>query len=81
MKNFSLPVVNKDKATFYTWPLIGITSMTGVPKVENRLYLGAAVGVVYHVTTHVGVWTQVTWNKVVTCPWYMSYTIGPAFSF
>jgi hypothetical protein len=82
MKNFTLPkLVNKDKVSFYTWPLIGVTSMTGTPKVENRLYLGAAFGVVYHFNNHFGVWTQATWNKVVTTPWYMSYTTGPTFSF
>jgi hypothetical protein len=81
MKNFSLPVVNKEKVTFYTWPLIGVTSMTGAPKVENRLYLGAAFGVIYHVSPHFGIWTQATWNKVLTTPWYMSYTTGPTFSF
>jgi hypothetical protein len=89
MKNFSIPDCAMSahcpaffkKIGFYTWPLIGITSMTGNKNVQNRLYLGVAGGVVYHIDGHNAFWFQETINKVVTCPWYTSSNVGYTFSF
>lgn len=89
MRNFTIPPCAPSdhcpaffkKIGFYTWPLIGNTSMTGNKHVENRLYLGLAGGIVYHFDGHNAVWIQETWNKVLTCPGYPSTNIGYTFSF
>jgi hypothetical protein len=82
MKNFAInKLVNKDKVTFYSWPLIGVTSMTGNKTVENRLYLGYGFGAVVHINGHWSVWIQETWNKVMGYDGYPSTNIGPTFSF
>ena len=89
MRNYSIPPCAPSahcpaffkKVSFYTWPLIGVTSMTGNKHVENRLYLGVAGGLVYHFDGHNAVWVQPTWNKVLTLPGYPSMSVGYAFSF
>ncbi len=66
----------------YGWQQVGITSITGGPKsVQNRMYLGSSLGVIYHITPRHGIWLQETYNKVVTTPWYTSTNIGYVFSF
>jgi hypothetical protein len=79
MKNFNVPKVKW--LTGYTWPMIGLTSMTGGPNVQNRLYLGFGLGGVIHFNDHSSIWVQETWNKVVTTPWYLSTNIGYTYSF
>lgn len=88
MKNFNLlkniiikPDKEFDKVTFYTWPMIGNTSMTGGNKVLNRLYLGGAIGAAIHLNSHNGIWVQEMWNKVLTLPWYTTTSIGWTVSF
>ena len=82
MKNFTIPkLVNKDKVSFYSWPLIGVTSLTGNKHVENRLYLGYGFGAVYHINGHLSIWVQETWNKVLGFEGYPSTNIGPTYSF
>jgi hypothetical protein len=80
MKNFSVPFVD-NKVTFYTWPLIGVTEMTGNPKVQTRLYLGFGFGAVVHLNNHFSIWVQETWNKVIGFDGYPSTNIGPTYSF
>jgi hypothetical protein len=79
MRNFSLKKVSW--LSFYTWQLIGNTSITGCRHVENRLYLGVGGGAVIHFDSHDAIWIQETWNKVLTFPGYPSTNIGYAFSF
>lgn len=89
MKNFGIPYLSDietgkwsttKKVTMYTWPQIGITSMTG-GAVENRLYFGAALGGVIHLSKHNSIWIQENYNKVVTTPWYLTSSIGYTFSY
>jgi len=79
MKNFSIP--HSKSLAGYTWIQAGPTSYTGYAKVENRLYSGAAIGLVIHFTDHHGIWIQESYNKVVTVPWYTTSSIGYTYSF
>lgn len=88
MKNFNLlkhvivkPGGEFDKVTFYTWPLIGITTLTGGPALDNHLYLGAAFGSAIHFTPHHAVWVQEMWNKVLSLPGYPTTSVGYTYSF
>jgi hypothetical protein len=66
----------------YGWQQIGLTSITGSSAgVQNRLYLGASLGGIYHITDRHGIWFQESYNKVETVPWYTSTNIGYVFSF
>jgi len=76
MRNFT---INK-KYAWYTWPSIGITTMTG-DKTMNRLYGGFAVGAIIRFSKHHSIWIQETYNKVTTIPWYTTTSIGYAASF
>jgi hypothetical protein len=77
MKNLTLGPLG-----LYTWQQIGITSLTGTPKsVQNRLYSGSSLGVIWHFSHSSGVWFQETYNKVETVPWYTSSSIGYVISF
>jgi len=78
MKNFSIPKAKSLGG--YTWLQMGPTSYTGNAKVENRLYSGAAVGLVIHFNDHNGIWIQESYNKVVTVPWYTTSSIGYTYS-
>ncbi len=81
MKNFTVPkLVNKDKVSFYTWPMIGATTLTG-DGITTHLYLGLGFGAVYHINGHFSVWVQETWNKVLGFEGYPSTNIGPTYSF
>jgi hypothetical protein len=84
MKNFNCPWVDKvtnKHVSFYTWPTLGITSMTGNKNVENRLYLGVAFGEVIHFDLHDSIWVQQTWNKVLSLPGYPTFSFGYTYSF
>lgn len=84
MKNFNIPAVDKltkKTVSFYTWPLIGITSTTGNQYVENRLYLGLAFGEAIHINLNNAIWVQQTWNKILSVPGYPTFSIGYTFSF
>lgn len=66
----------------YGWQQGGITSITGNKVgIQNRMYLGSSLGLIYHITVHHGIWLQETYNKVSTVPWYTSTNIGYVFSF
>jgi hypothetical protein len=74
MKNFGLP---KTKiVTGYTWVQVGVTSLTGGPRVQNRFYNGESAGAVVHFDIHNSVWIQESFNKIVTVPWYTTTSIG-----
>lgn len=65
----------------YTWMQMGITSITGGPKgVQNRLYNGNSLGLIYHITDRHGIWIQEEYNKVATVPWYTSTSVGYTIS-
>lgn len=64
----------------YTWPVIGMTSMTGGGKVQNRLYAGAGLGFVIRLREGNSIWIQPTYNKVASYPAYASLGIGYVFS-
>ena len=80
MKNFSIKGINSDKLTFYGWPQIGLTSITGGSNVQNRLYGGVGVGAAIHFTKNHAIWVQENFNKVVSFPWYTSTSIGYTYS-
>jgi hypothetical protein len=78
MKNFNLP---KTKVlTGYTWLQSGITSYTGTIKVQNRLDSGASLGAIIHFNDHHSTWIQESYSKVVTVPWYTTFSIGYTYS-
>lgn len=70
-----------DKVTFYSWPQIGITSMTGNKNVQNRLYGSYSLGTAIRVAPKSSIWIQETFNKVATVPWYTSTCIGYTYTF
>jgi len=74
MKNFGLP--GTKRVTGYTWIQLGLTSMTGGPRVANRFYDGEALGAIVHLSGHNSIWIQEMYNKVVTVPWYTTASIG-----
>jgi hypothetical protein len=74
MKNFGLP---KTKVvTGYTWIQLGITTLTGGPRVENHLYNGESLGAIVHFNLRNSLWIQESFNKIVTVPWYTTTSIG-----
>ena len=78
MKNFSLP---KTKAvTGYTWLQSGITSYTGNARVQNRLDSGVSLGAIVHCNNNNSIWIQESYSKVVTVPWYTTFSIGYTYS-
>ena len=74
MKNFGIP--GAKRVTGYTWIQLGITSLTGNPAVENRLYDGESLGLIVHFNDHHSIWIQESYNKIVTVPWYTTASIG-----
>jgi len=80
MKNFSVAHVNSKKVTFYSWPQIGLTSITNKP-VQNRLYVGYGLGAIVHLPHNTSIWIQESYNKVVSVPWYSTTLIGYTLSF
>jgi hypothetical protein len=78
MKNFALP---KTKVlTGYTWLQSGITSYTGNAQVQNRLDSGVSLGGIVHFNNNHSVWIQESYSKVVTVPWYTTFSIGYTYS-
>ena len=78
MRNFPIPKIKALGA--YTWLQLGVTSLTGTGKVQNRLYSGDGLGLVVHLNPRGSLWVQETYNKVVTTPWYTSTNIGYVWS-
>lgn len=74
MKNFGLPHIKR--VTGYTWIQGGITTLTGNPIIENRLYNGEALGAIVHCNDHHSIWIQESYNKIVTVPRYTTASIG-----
>ena len=70
-----------DKVTFYSWPQIGLTSMTDGTKVQNRLFGSYSIGVAIHLAPKSSIWIQESFNKVATVPWYTSSSIGYTYTF
>jgi len=78
MKNFALP---KTKVlTGYAWLQSGMTSYTGAAKVQNRLDSGVSLGAIVHFNDHHSIWIQESYSKVVTIPWYTTFSIGYTYS-
>jgi hypothetical protein len=78
MKNFSIP---KTKiVTGYTWLQTGITSYTGLPKLDNRLDSGVSLGAIVHLSRSSSIWIQESYSKVVSVPWYTTASIGYTYS-
>jgi hypothetical protein len=78
MKNFSLPKTKT--VTGYTWLQSGITSYTGKAHVQNRLDSGVSIGAIVHFNNNNSVWIQESYSKVVTVPWYTTFSIGYTYS-
>jgi hypothetical protein len=74
MKNFGLPKTKT--VSGYTWIQVGLTSLTGMPHVQNHFYDGESLGAVIHFTEHHSIWIQESFNKIVTVPWYTTTSIG-----
>lgn len=49
MQKFAIP---KMRITMYSWPLMGVTSMTGDHSVAHRLFLGAVFGTMFRLSDH-----------------------------
>lgn len=74
MKNFNLP---KTKVVSgYTFVQIGISSFTGAAHVQNHFYDGESLGAIIHVNDHNSIWVQDTFNKIITVPWYTTFSVG-----
>jgi len=74
MKNFGLP---KTKVvTGYTWIQLGVTTFTGGPHIQNHLYNGESLGAIVHFNNYNSIWIQETFNKIVTVPWYTTFSVG-----
>jgi hypothetical protein len=74
MKNFGIP---KTKIlTGYTWIQIGISTFTGGPHLVNEFYNGESLGGIIHFTEHHSIWFQDTFNKIVSFPWYTTFSVG-----
>lgn len=78
MKNFGLP--GTKIVTGYTWLQSGITSYTGNAKVQNRLDSGVSIGAIVHFNNNSSTWIQESYSKVVTVPWYTTFSIGYTYS-
>jgi hypothetical protein len=78
MKNFGLP--GTKIVTGYTWLQSGITSYTGNAKVQNRLDSGVSIGAIVHFNNKNSSWIQESYSKVVTVPWYTTFSIGYTYS-
>jgi hypothetical protein len=74
MKNFGLP--KTQRVSGYTWIQAGLTSLTGMPQVQNHFYDGESLGAAIHFTEHHSIWIQESFNKIVTVPWYTTTSIG-----
>lgn len=74
MRNFSFPKTTR--FAWYTWIQIGITSFTGGAYVQNHFYDGESLGAVIHANRENSVWIQETFNKIVTVPWYTTFSVG-----
>ncbi len=79
MKNFDIPKTKK--VAGYLWLQLGETSITGGKFTKNRLYSGYSFGIMTVVAKKVTIWTQVSLNKILDYPAYVSVSTGPAFSF
>jgi hypothetical protein len=79
MKNFALP--KTPVVSGYTWLESGITSYTGNAHVQNRMDTGVAIGAIVHMSFHDSIWLQETYSKVVTVPWYTTFSAGYTYSF
>jgi len=74
MKNFGIP---KTKVlTAYTWIQIGISTFTGGATLQNHFYDGESLGGIVHFTDHQSIWFQETFNKIISVPWYTTFSLG-----
>jgi hypothetical protein len=74
MKNFGLP---KTKIlTGYTFVQIGVSTFTGTPHLQNHFYDGESLGGIIHFNQHNSIWFQDTFNKIITVPWYTTFSLG-----
>ena len=74
MKNFGIP---KTKVvTGYTWIQGGITTLTGMPRLQSHFYNGESLGANVHFNRHNSTWIQEMFNKVIGQPWYTTTSIG-----
>jgi hypothetical protein len=74
MKNFGLP---KTKVVSgYTFVQVGISSFTGTAHVQNHFYDGESLGAIAHFNDHNSIWVQDTFSKILTVPWYTTFSVG-----
>jgi hypothetical protein len=78
MKNFALPKTKLISG--YTFVQIGISTFTGTPHLQNHFYNGESLGGIVHVNNHNSIWFQDTFNKIVTVPWYTTFSVGYTWS-
>lgn len=78
MKNFALP---KTKAVSgYTFVQAGVSTFTGFSRLQNHFYNGESLGGIIHFNQHNSMWLQDTFNKIVTIPWYTTFSVGYTWS-
>jgi hypothetical protein len=74
MKNFWLPRTKVVSA--YTFVQVGISSFTGNAHVQNHFYDGESLGGIIHFNEYNSIWVQDTFNKIITAPWYTTFSVG-----
>jgi hypothetical protein len=74
MKNFALPTTKI--LTGYTFVQIGISTFTGTLHLQNHFYNGESLGGIIHFNDHNSIWFQDTFNKIITVPWYTTFSVG-----
>jgi hypothetical protein len=78
MKNFGLP---KTKViSGYTFVQVGVSIFTGAAHLQNHFYDGESFGAIIHINEHNSIWTQDTFNKIITVPWYTTFSVGYTWS-
>jgi hypothetical protein len=80
MRNFAPRTTPHIK--YYTWLQSGVSEISGGhSSLQNRLFTGVSVGAIIPFSYHNSVWTQYQYNKVVTTPWYTTFSTGYTYSF
>jgi hypothetical protein len=74
MKNFNLPKTSL--LSGYTMVQLGVSTFTGSPHLQNHFYNGEALGGIIHLNSHNSIWFQDAFNKIVTVPWYTTFSVG-----
>ncbi len=64
----------------YTWEQIGLSTLSGSGKLQNRFFNSSTVGLAYHVNSRFALTLQGTATKNVTVPWFAAASVGYVIS-